>query len=799
MAGASRRLCGLTTTSTDLFPPPLYTQAMSKARMMNASAGGTQYGVLTSVNQGGGDKKQGLVSTTNTRVQLAHHLRVRGGGHNRNLIFCMNQLGGVGRRWGQASGPGNRGGISANCQRLAYRRRLEYPPKPCGAQVRGWGAGVKFPSLCRPESGQSDTVALTFSGFVYSSAPTKCDAGHEPTPSGCRECAAGTYSDGSEACTACPKGTAQPAAGKASCPPCDEGTYSDATGAKACTSCPAGTASPSIGCYTPECCTDCAAGTASADPGARSCADCAAGTFAAGIRSTSCQECPVGQYAAGQGNTGCTQCPAGTANPLKGQAACFDCRDWCSTSGPCGKVTADTPKGYDCAGECFFPEDGYPNFWLGGSAGRYPVGLSPFYRDQPGQAYCLQCDTNWQPARESHASSNFASQPTSCPNFGGRGLVTIKQNAPGTPLQMPCPAGTTGQLPWGSDSPGSTANAGMYNAWSGSKTTYPITDKSVKAMGVLTCSADHACESPPCVGYVTNCDQCVDPSTGWDFTWSAGMPQGGNGIVNRAWGTGAPVGGGNVQGASGMPCSTLCSNCYPLDDQCQVYSPPGTGELPICEYYVSDPPPKGKGKAGQVCWPAADPNAYFGQKCDTNNINFKDFGSCRVCRTWPHTQNDYYDSNCTGQNECDAADEESCRNGDPSLTYCCDGTCLGDIRQGCNTSLQYCTTDADANEDCACLYDGCTITGVQGTCPSGSPDGACGMEAGETMMHNAGLCDNVDALSSGCWFCKNDNDCNARGKCDISTGLCACTGGYTGRFCSVAPAGPEDAPPATYS
>ena len=150
--------------------------------MMGAGAGGTQYGVLTSCNQGGGDKKQGLVTTTNAPVQLDTHIRVRGGGHNRNWLFCMNQLGGVGRRWGQASGPGNRGGVSVSCQRLAYRRRLEYPPKPCGAQVRGWGTGVKFPSLCRV---QGTAVSLKFSGFVYSesgsgppSAPGDWDYAH---------------------------------------------------------------------------------------------------------------------------------------------------------------------------------------------------------------------------------------------------------------------------------------------------------------------------------------------------------------------------------------------------------------------------------------------------------------------------------------------------------------------------------------------------------------------------------------------------------------------------------------------
>lgn len=103
---------------------------MSKARMMNASAGGTQYGVLTSINQGGGNKKQGLVSTTNRGVALNTSIRVRGGGHNRNWLFCMNQLGSVGRRWGQGSGPGNRGGVSSNCQRLAHRRMQLYPPRP---------------------------------------------------------------------------------------------------------------------------------------------------------------------------------------------------------------------------------------------------------------------------------------------------------------------------------------------------------------------------------------------------------------------------------------------------------------------------------------------------------------------------------------------------------------------------------------------------------------------------------------------------------------------------------------------
>ena len=137
---------------------------------MNAGAGGTNYGVLTSTNQGGGNKKQGLVTTTNTPVELVSHTRVRGGGHNRNLVFCMNQLGGVGRRWGQASGPGNRGGVSLACQAMGRWSRIHNPPKPCGAQVRGWGSGVKFPPICEGGAASPAPPTLNFAGFVYASA-----------------------------------------------------------------------------------------------------------------------------------------------------------------------------------------------------------------------------------------------------------------------------------------------------------------------------------------------------------------------------------------------------------------------------------------------------------------------------------------------------------------------------------------------------------------------------------------------------------------------------------------------------
>ena len=108
--------------------------------MGRANRGG---GFNTAGNQGGGNKLQGLVSTTNMRVELVPYVRMRSdGGDSRNWLFCMNQLGGVGRRWGQAAGPGNRGGIHAICKRHAEQSRLEYPRRP--KQSIGYGSPYVF-------------------------------------------------------------------------------------------------------------------------------------------------------------------------------------------------------------------------------------------------------------------------------------------------------------------------------------------------------------------------------------------------------------------------------------------------------------------------------------------------------------------------------------------------------------------------------------------------------------------------------------------------------------------------------
>ena len=108
------------------------------------TAGGTVY---TTGNQGGGDKKQGLVSTKNLPIDGAAVTRIRtraDGRSRRQQVFCMNQLGGVGRRWGQAAGPGNRGGVSAACAATALQSQLAHPVPTRMAQVSLAGLVLRY-------------------------------------------------------------------------------------------------------------------------------------------------------------------------------------------------------------------------------------------------------------------------------------------------------------------------------------------------------------------------------------------------------------------------------------------------------------------------------------------------------------------------------------------------------------------------------------------------------------------------------------------------------------------------------
>ena len=69
---------------------------MSKARSMYAGSSGSNYSVNKNSPGNGNHKWQGLPPTVG-HARNARHINIEAGGNNRNVVFCMNQLGGVGR------------------------------------------------------------------------------------------------------------------------------------------------------------------------------------------------------------------------------------------------------------------------------------------------------------------------------------------------------------------------------------------------------------------------------------------------------------------------------------------------------------------------------------------------------------------------------------------------------------------------------------------------------------------------------------------------------------------------------
>ena len=69
---------------------------MSKARSMYAGSSGYNYGVNKNSPGNGNGKWQGLWPSVG-HARNARLINTRAGGDNRNVVFCMNQLGGVGR------------------------------------------------------------------------------------------------------------------------------------------------------------------------------------------------------------------------------------------------------------------------------------------------------------------------------------------------------------------------------------------------------------------------------------------------------------------------------------------------------------------------------------------------------------------------------------------------------------------------------------------------------------------------------------------------------------------------------
>ena len=69
---------------------------MSKARIMGAGSSGYNYGVNKNSPGNGNGKWQGLWPSVG-HARNARLINTRAGGDNRNVVFCMNQLGGVGK------------------------------------------------------------------------------------------------------------------------------------------------------------------------------------------------------------------------------------------------------------------------------------------------------------------------------------------------------------------------------------------------------------------------------------------------------------------------------------------------------------------------------------------------------------------------------------------------------------------------------------------------------------------------------------------------------------------------------
>ena len=70
---------------------------MSKTRSMYAGSSGSNYNVNKNSPGNGNGKWQGLPPITNMRSHLIPYTNTRARGNNRNVVFCMNQLGGVGK------------------------------------------------------------------------------------------------------------------------------------------------------------------------------------------------------------------------------------------------------------------------------------------------------------------------------------------------------------------------------------------------------------------------------------------------------------------------------------------------------------------------------------------------------------------------------------------------------------------------------------------------------------------------------------------------------------------------------
>ena len=161
----------------------------------------------------------------------------------------------------------------------------------------------------------ADDVALCLADCLpghYSltgNAPcTQCAAGtfsDQSNANSCSACGVGMYTDGQK-CDSCPLGSYSAAtSAPTSCSLCSVGSYSNVTGGNACLKC-------SPGSFVNV-------------NGSSACNKCGAGTYNDVAGSTSCQQCAIGHFQIELGKNFCFKCTEGTYQPSKGASSCLQC------------------------------------------------------------------------------------------------------------------------------------------------------------------------------------------------------------------------------------------------------------------------------------------------------------------------------------------------------------------------------------------------------------------------------------------------------------------------------------------
>lgn len=159
-------------------------------------------------------------------------------------------------------------------------------------------------------TGPSSSPTLSVNGFIFMGS-------EEGTIFGIAGCSAGYFADSIK-----PGGA---------CTPCAAGSYSESSDAATCTLCPAGTMSSSLAASSASLCRPCSPGSFAPQPGSSWCVPCGAGYYGAEFGAASaaaCICCPAGSFGPFAGASVCSLCPRGTwssALNATARSACVNC------------------------------------------------------------------------------------------------------------------------------------------------------------------------------------------------------------------------------------------------------------------------------------------------------------------------------------------------------------------------------------------------------------------------------------------------------------------------------------------